>query len=422
MILKWKLNDITGETELARVNHIKAELKPGEKIEEAAGYLEIEPAEGMFFNGYQTWTITREYRKNDKMRGLNTIPKVLIKYRHYDGYSDYHFMDYPYKKGRFHGYSYCYFRNGGRYTLFASLDEKPGYTVFEYNAKNNCLKIMRDAKGLIPGGEYGLFDLFCMEGTEEEVFNGWFEELGITPLPAPKIAGYSSWYNRYKDIDEDTIMEDLDGCSRILRVGDLFQVDDGWEKNVGDWTEADPEKFPHGMKEMASKIHDKGYRAGLWMAPFAAAFESELFRNHPEWMIRDENGKLFIGGGNWGGFAGLDIDIPECREYIEKSLRRAVEDWGFDLLKLDFLYMASTSGSDRETRAARMTRAMEIVRSCAGDKVVLACGVPLMPCFGLVEYCRIGCDVGPSWNGSFYRKYFHRERVSTKNALIDTIA
>ena len=420
MKLNWKLNEIMGETELARVNHIAVKLN--KRIQRAYGYIELKPSEGMFFNGYQTWTLSREYKASDRMRGLNNMPEGVIKRYHLDGYSDYHFTRYPFKRGIFHGYSYCYFRDGDRFKLFASLDERPGYTVFGYNVKKNRLKIIRDAEGYVPEGEYHLFDLFYMEGTEEEVFNGWFEELGINPLDAPKIAGYSSWYNRYERIDDASILEDLEGCSRILKPGDLFQVDDGWEPKVGDWEEADPDKFPKGMKDLCDKIHSAGYKAGLWMAPFAAARGSEILKTHPDWVIRDENDEPFACGSNWGGFYGLDIDIPECRDYIERCVRRAVEDWGFDLLKLDFLYAAATFGNESETRAGRMIRAMELIREWVGEKAVLACGVPLMPCFGLVEYARIGCDVGLTWGDRPFLRQIHRERVSTENSLTDTIA
>ena len=83
-------------------------------------------------------------------------------------------------------------------------------------------------------------------GGETEVFDGWFQAMGIKPRTEKKLAGYSSWYNRYQDITEDTIREDLTGCCSLLCPGDLFQIDDGWEPKVGDWLETDAQKFPHG--------------------------------------------------------------------------------------------------------------------------------------------------------------------------------
>ena len=420
MKLKWKLNNLTGEKELERINHITVDIS--EKIERAYGFIEIEPSEGMFFNGYQTWTLSCEFVKSDRMRGLNGMPEGVIKRYHLDGYSDYHFTRYPFKKGVFHGYSYCYFRDGETYKFFGSLDEKPGYTIFGYNVKKNRLKIIRDAEGLIHNGKFHVLDLFYMEGSEDEVFDGWFKALKIKALPAPKIAGYSSWYNRYDMIDEDAILEDLEGCKRILKDGDLFQVDDGWQPVTGDWMEADHEKFPLGMKALSDKIHKAGFKAGLWMAPFAAAKGSETLKEHPDWIIKDGEGNPFACGSNWRGFYGLDIDVPECSDYIESCIRRAVEDWGFDLLKLDFLYAGATFGTEKETRAGKMIRIIEKIRSWVGDKAILACGVPLMPCFGLVEYARIGCDVGLDWRDRPFLRQTHRERVSTVNCLTDTIA
>ena len=420
MKLSFKVNSHTGSVELERVNHIVLDIN--EKIEKALCFIDLDPAEGMFFNGYQTWTYTREYTRTDRMRGLNGMPEGVIKRYSLEGYGDYHFTRYPFKRGIFHGYSYCYFRDGERFKLFASLDERPGYTIFGYSVKKNRLKLIRDCEGFRTSGSFHAFDLFYMEGSEDEVFDAWFEALEIKARPAPRLAGYSSWYNRYEDIDESSIMEDLKGCGAVLSKGDLFQVDDGWETRVGDWDEADPEKFPQGMKKLAQDIHAAGYKAGLWMAPFAAAKGSELLKAHPDWVIRDEEGEPFLCGCNWRGFYGLDIDVPECRDHIERSVRRAVEDWGFDLLKLDFLYAAATFGNERETRAGRMIRAMELIRSWVGDKMILACGVPLMPCFGLTEYSRIGCDVGLTWSDRPFLRLTHRERVSTENSLTDTIA
>lgn len=54
-------------------------------------------------------------------------------------------------------------------------------------------------------------------------------------------------------------------------------------------------------------------------------------------------------------------------------------------------------------------------------KAILGCGVPVMPAFGLVDYCRVSCDVGLDWDDVWYMRLFHRERVSTKQALNNTV-
>ena len=377
--------------------------------------------ERVFLNGYQTWTYCPEYKKWDRIRGLSHVPKFLIEKYSFDRYGDYFFVDYPNRRGRFHGFSYCYFRQGEHFRLIASLDERPGYTIFRYDSKKELLTLERDCAGVqYPGGELPAFDLYFGEGTEQEVFDGWFQAMGVSPRQTAPLAGYSSWYNRYEDICQNSIESDLEGCRTLLQPGDLFQVDDGWEPFVGDWLEADGKKFPAGMKAVADEIHGAGFQAGLWLAPFVCETNSALYREHPDWLLRVD-GKPWRCGGNWSGFYALDIDHPQVREYLAKVFDRVLNQWGFDLVKLDFLYGAAPFGSERESRAGRMIRAMELLRQWCGDKKILGCGVPVMPAFGVVDYCRVSCDVSLSWDDVWYMRLFHRERVSTRQAIGNTV-
>lgn len=375
----------------------------------------------VFMNGYQTWTYCPEKGKYDLLRPMEPkLPKKLVEHFGLDRYGDYHFVKYPMKRGINHGESWCYFRRGDSFRLFASLDEKPGYTLFSYDFADGILRLERDCEGLRCGGDFHAFDLFICEGTENEVFDAWFAALGIKPRTTQRLSGYSSWYNRYQDISSRSITEDLNGCAPLFKEGDLFQIDDGWEPFIGDWLEEDKKKFPEGLKPMVEQIHDRGFKAGLWLAPFVAQKGSALMREHPDWLLQVE-GKPWYCGSNWGGFYSLDIDNPEVIDYIRRTFDRVLNEWGFDLVKLDFLYGAAPFGSDRETRAGRMIRAMELLRECCGDKLILGCGVPLMPAFGLVDYCRVSCDVGLDWDDTAIMQLTHRERVSTRQAIGNSI-
>ena len=106
---------------------------------------------------------------------------------------------------------------------------------------------------------------------------------------------------------------------------------------------------------------------------------------------------------------------------MREGFRLVVYELVFYLVKLDFLYAVALFGNEKETRAGRMIRAMKLLREVCGDKLIIGCGVPLMPAFGLVDYCRISCDVGLDWNGKGIMKYVIRERVSTKQAIINAV-
>ena len=411
---------VTGSVKADGVVHVRVPLKNA-RLKKVTATVELPASETMhiFHNGYQNWTYSPEYDVNGRTRGLKHLPCFLRGAFQINRYGDYHFVKYPYKKGITHGESWCYFRNGKQFLLFGSLDEIPGYTLFTYNAKKGLLSLERDCVGMKADGEFHAFDLYIAEGTEQEVFNGWFNAMDVHPLTDKKMFGYSSWYNRYQDINDATITDDLVGAKTLLREGDLFQIDDGWETAVGDWLVPDAKKFPNGLKTAADAIHEAGFRAGLWLAPFVCQKGSKLMEEHPDWLLMHD-GKPWSDGSNWGGFYSLDIDNPEVVAYVGKVLDRVLNEWGFDLVKLDFLYGAAPFGTETESRAARMCRAMNILRKACRGKQILGCGVPLWPAFGIVEYCRVGCDVGLDWNDTKLMQITHRERVSTKQSIEDT--
>ena len=374
----------------------------------------------VFVNGFQSWTNCPEYGRSDYIRSLRRLPGWGVRKFGLDRYGDNYFVPYPEKKGYFHGESWAYARRGEEYRLVASLDETPGYTLIRLDYSAQLLTLERDCGGMLCGGEFHAFDLYFARGDEKTAFDGWFSALGVTPRTKEKLAGYSSWYNRYQDINEGCIASDLAACAPYLAPGDLFQIDDGWEPAVGDWLTPDASKFPRGLAPLASEIHEKGFRAGLWLAPFVCQKDSEILKKNPDWLLRVD-GKPWFCGANWGGFYALDIDRKPVRDYLRQVFHQVLDEWGFDLVKLDFLYAAAPMGSEKESRAGRMIRAMDFLRELCGEKLILGCGVPLMPAFGRVDYCRIGCDVGLDWDGSWLMQQTHRERVSTRQSLENTV-
>ncbi|MBQ7223211.1 MAG: alpha-galactosidase [Erysipelotrichaceae bacterium] len=413
----WQVNEITGRGELQEENRITVNYHG--RIDKVLLTIQMEESDRMFFNGYQTWTWSPEYNRYGGERGINHLPRALIDKFSLDRYGDYHFYPYGKNRGEIHGYSYCYFRDKDRYRLFASLSEENGYHLFRYNTRTDRLYIERDCKGLEVDGDFTALEFCYLEGGEQEVFDSWFRKLFVIPNTREKLFGYSSWYNRYEDINADYIAADLEGCKDILKPGDLFQIDDGWEPNVGDWLEPDPVKFPEGMKASCDRIHEAGFKAGLWLAPFVCNTSSEIYKNHPDWLLKHE-GEPWLDGCNWGGFVSLDLDNPEVRDYITKVFRRVFDEWGFDLVKLDFLYAGAVFGDEKRTRGGKMLDAMRWLRDLCAGKLILGCGVPLMPAFGNVDYCRVSCDVSLDWNDKPIMRIIHKERVSTRNAIDTT--
>lgn len=374
----------------------------------------------VFFNGYQSWTDCREYFIDEQPPHLTIFSKPRVIFTSARSSGDYTFVKYDERPGHFHGFSYGYVRRDNTYDLFASLNERTGYTIFRFDCPDNTVTVEKDLEGVEFNGDYEVLNFVHLNGTENAVFDKWFSLLGIPKATAPVKNGYTTWYNYYPNINEKIVRDDLEALAKVDADIDIFQIDDGYQTNVGDWLSVDAKKFPCGMKVIADKIHDKGMQAGLWLAPFAAQYMSKVAKEHPDWIIRHQNGKPVRCGMNWGGFYALDIENPEAREYIRHFFDVVLNDWGYDLVKLDFLYAAAIVPNHGKTRGQLMCEAMDFIRECVGEKQILGCGVPMMPAFGKVDYCRIGADMGLNWAASKKNKG-HREDVFTVNAIGNSV-
>ena len=390
-------------------------------IQKLCAEFEYEFSEGekIFLNGYQSWTDSIEHDIDDKMRGICHIPSAIRDKYAFSQYGDYNFSEYG---DDMHGWSYGYIRTDELYSLIGSLAENTGFTQIITQVDKGLIALKKDCADLDISGEWYAMKLILTEGSEKEVFDRYFSSLGIKPRESTKpIFGYTSWYNHYQDINEKTITDDLNGINALTCKADVFQIDDGWQTAVGDWLSVDTDKFPDGMKKIADQIRSSGLTPGIWLAPFVCEEKSELFHNNKHWLIGSENDGYVRGGSNWSGFYALDINNPEVREYIRFVIETIVNEWGYKLLKLDFLYAACIVPRKDKTRGELMAEAMDFLRECAGDALILACGVPLASTFGKADYCRIGCDVTLDWNDKPHMRLMHRERVSTKNSILNTV-
>lgn len=382
---------------------------------------EYEKNEKFFVNGYQSWTTSGEMSAEDIYRGTTPLAGVT-KYTKDMAITsgDYAFTRYETRPGFFHSFTYTYLRRGDELEFFGSLSERNGYTVFYSDMEKHIFSVEKDVEGLTISEPYEMFDIVRFVGGYDEVFDKYFAAMS---LPAKKrvdrLTGYTSWYNYFQKIDENIILRDLKGLSRARESVNIFQIDDGYEPFVGDWLDYNGKDFPNGMKTIADAVHREGYLAGIWLAPFnVQRGKSRILKEHPDWLIRNPDGKPQLGCVAWGGAYTLDIYNSEVREHLKKVFDTVLNDWGYDMVKLDFLYSQCRTPRDNKTRGTIMCEAMDFLRECVGDKLILGCGVPLGPAFGVVDACRISCDVDLSYGGKFYNSMsINNELPSAQNAI-----
>ncbi len=227
------------------------------------------------------------------------------------------------------------------------------------------------------------------------------------PQPRPAPAGWCSWYIFWADVSEENVVENM--ASAALLADELpmqvIQLDEGFEETWGDWGERNA-RFPHKLGWLADRIRGSGFTPGLWLAPLTAHPKSDLAREHPDWLLHNRRGRPVSAGliFKFNGRA-LDPTHPGVEDYLRDLITKAVDDWGFPYLKLDFMYAGALPGkrhNPRLTRAQAMRNAFRIIREAAGEETYLVgCGAPLGPAIGLVDAMRIGPDTAPEWAPNF---------------------
>ncbi len=254
---------------------------------------------------------------------------------------------------------------------------------------------------------------FISYGQENIVFEEYIKELEIRFQVVKKNIKprvWCSWYSLYTMIDEDILYKIFDVLGDL--PFDVLQVDDGWQKSIGDWEVNG--KFPAGMQALAEKIKSTGRSAGLWLAPLIATKSSKLFREHPDWFLRNERGVFVTAGFNWGEYLfALDTTRPDVTAWLV-ALMKQVRAWGFDYLKLDFLYAGALKGKRYKDmpREAAYRESLRVMREAMGlDAFFLTCGTPIFPALGLCDAIRIGPDVSHEWEK-------HRDAVLLYNPSI----
>lgn len=100
----------------------------------------------------------------------------------------------------------------------------------------------------------------------------------------------NNWEATYFDFNEEKL---LDIAQKAKESGvELFVLDDGWfgerssdRAGLGDWI-ANKDRLPEGIAGIAQKIEDLGMKFGLWFEPEMVNKDSDLYRAHPDWIIR----------------------------------------------------------------------------------------------------------------------------------------
>ena len=161
----------------------------------------------------------------------------------------------------------------------------------------------------------------------------------------------NSWEGVYFDINEpgmDQMMADI-----AYMGGELFVMDDGWfgekyprltdNSSLGDW-KVDRNKLPNGIGWLVEQADKHGIRFGIWIEPEMTNTVSELYEEHPEWIIKAPEREPVLGRG--GTQLVLDLGNPEVQDFVFKIVDDLMtENPKIDYIKWDANMPISNHGS-----------------------------------------------------------------------------
>ncbi len=330
-------------------------------------------------------------------------------------------------------------RDGGNVVVLGFLRHDRFQSRLRFHTGLNSLSI--DFETLIDrvahSGEIAAESLELMAGSKVEVtLRRWASRVAqFSAVPArtqsKRIAGWCSWYNLYSAIDEPTLIEHLQAAARFrdqYAVSfDVFQIDDGFTPEMGDWLEVKPQ-FPRGMAPLLAKVREAGFVPGLWIAPFMVGNRSRLFAEHSDWIIRDHTGSPLVPMKFYGEFRWhkrseeyyvLDITHPAAEAYIRNVFRIWRNDWGCGYFKTDFMYFGCEFGPEQAnwhtpgmSRIGVWMRMARLIREEIGEAPWMSCGGPIWAPVGLVDAVRIGRDIGVTWHGHYSAESLLRDQCA----------
>jgi alpha-galactosidase len=155
--------------------------------------------------------------------------------------------------------------------------------------------------------------------------------------PAPRLrpAEFNSWCVTEFAVSEEN-QKQFAAIAAKLGV-ELFMMDDGWfgarktdRAGLGDWY-PDPDKFPHGLKPLIDYVHSLGMEFALWWEPEMVNPDSNLYRQHPDWIINFSGRPRSEGRNQYM----LNLARDDVKEYLFNVFDKLLAENDIKIVKWD---------------------------------------------------------------------------------------
>lgn len=281
---------------------------------------------------------------------------------------------------------------------------------FSFDARRLRISLDCENLSLTPGQTWKLEEFIAITSPDREklydrltaAINVHHPRLRHDPVPT----GWCSWYCFGPNVTAQNVYDNTEWIKKNLPALKYIQIDDGYQPLMGDWLEQG-KAFGGKVENVLAEIRKKKLEPAIWVAPFIASPQSKILKEHPDWFVKDENGKPVasdkIGFGGWrqGPWYVLDGTHPEVQQHLTALFRTMREKWGCTYFKLDANYWGAIHGGvhydKNATRIEAYRRGMAAILKGAGDAFIVGCNHPVWPSLGLIHGSRSSMDVQRKW-------------------------
>lgn len=156
-------------------------------------------------------------------------------------------------------------------------------------------------------------------GDASRNLHDWARHYQVKDGLGARLTLLNNWENTGFNFNEEILLG-LMKEAKHLGV-DMFLLDDGWFGNnhprnddragLGDW-EPMKSKLPNGVGPLVEGAEKAGVKFGIWVEPEMVNPKSDLFEEHPEWVIHQPNREPYY----YRNQLVLDMSNPKVQDYV----------------------------------------------------------------------------------------------------------
>src|SRR5690606_37663668 len=131
------------------------------------------------------------------------------------------------------------------------------------------------------------------KGKASRNLHNWARKYKLLDGQGDRLTLLNNWEATYFDFNENKLKELLKDTKKL--GVDLFLLDDGWFANkyprnnddtgLGDW-QVNKKKLPNGITSLVKEAGRQDVKFGIWVEPEMVSPKSELYEQHPDWVIK----------------------------------------------------------------------------------------------------------------------------------------